>query len=292
MTEIGENTANHRIAIPSGGEIELAWGVATHTGHRRKHNEDSYVASPPLFAVADGMGGHSAGDLASAAVVRRLSEANEGPFGAPAEIGAALRLATRDIGEVSDEASLGVGTTVTGAMLTMEEGEVAWLVFNVGDSRVYVLQDDRLAQITVDHSVVQEMVDAGMIAAGDAESHPDSNIITRAVGFNADPVPDFWHIPVRQGMRLLLCSDGLTKEVDARIIGEILAAGTSCSEVVQELVVRALDAGGRDNVTAVVIDVAAAPDDAAGSSATQEQQAPGDDEDTIPRTAELPTQEE
>lgn len=280
MTEIGQNTANHRIEMPDGGAIELAWGVATHTGHRRKHNEDSYVAQPPLFAVADGMGGHSAGDLASAAVVRRLSEATSGRFGVPDEIGRALRLATDDIGDVSDEASLGVGTTVTGAMLTIDEDEPSWLVFNVGDSRVYILDNDRLVQVTVDHSVVQEMVDAGMISAGDAESHPDSNIITRAVGFNADPVPDFWHIPVRTGMRVLLCSDGLTKEIDAAAIGAALAAGTSPAEVVEQLVLQALDAGGRDNVTAVVVDVVEAP--APLEHGTDEPE----EDSTIPRRGE------
>lgn len=287
MTEIGENTARHGVALPTGGEIELAWAVATHTGHRRKHNEDSFVATPPLFAVADGMGGHSAGDLASAAVVRRLSEATKGRFGEPREIGRALQLATQDIGEVSDEASLGVGTTVTGAMLTMDDDEASWLVFNVGDSRVYLLEDGELVQVTIDHSVVQEMVDAGMIAAGDAETHPDSNIITRAVGFNADPVPDFWHIPIRAGTRLLLCSDGLTKEVDVATIAEVLAAGSGCDAVVTDLVERALEGGGRDNVTVVVIDVLSV------ETLTADQQAEGtqgsDDEDTIPRTEELPS---
>lgn len=291
MTEIGENTEHHRIEAP-GGVIELAWGVATHTGHRRKHNEDSFVANPPLFAVADGMGGHSAGDLASAAVVRRLSEAGAGEFGTADEIGGALHLATLDIAEVADEASLGVGTTVTGAMLSTSDGDAHWLVFNVGDSRVYILDDGDLVQVTVDHSVVQEMVDAGMIAAADAESHPDSNIITRAVGFNADPVPDFWHIPIRTGMRLLLCSDGLTKEVDADGIARILTAGTPASEVVEELVLRALDAGGRDNVTAVVIDVLEAPGGGAAHLDGDTSPTSVEEDSTIPRTAEVPATEQ
>ncbi|MCW4386685.1 protein phosphatase 2C domain-containing protein [Salinibacterium sp. SYSU T00001] len=288
MTEIGRNTSHHRLELPDGGEVELAWGVATHTGHRRRHNEDSFVASPPLFAVADGMGGHSAGDLASAAVVRRLAEATADIVGAPSEIGAALHLATQDIAEVSDEASLGVGTTVTGAMLTIEEGEASWLVFNVGDSRVYVVDAGVLAQVTVDHSVVQEMVDAGMISASEAEAHPDSNIITRAVGFNADPVPDFWHIPLRTGMRLLLCSDGLTKEVDLETIEGVLTAGSAAAVVVDELVERALQAGGRDNVTAVVVDVLSAPGGDGEATGPRGDDDAADEEDTLPPTGELP----
>jgi serine/threonine protein phosphatase PrpC len=260
MTEIGKNTARHGIELPRGGTVEIAWAAASDTGRRRQHNEDSFVAQPPLFAVADGMGGHSAGDLASAAVVTRLSEADLGDFGTPEVIGDALHLATLDIAEVADEASLGVGTTVTGAMLSLDGDEPSWIVFNVGDSRVYVFDNDRLVQVTVDHSVVQEMVDAGMIAAADAESHPDSNIITRAVGFNADPIPDYWQLPVRTGMRVLLCSDGLTKEVAADGIADVLATIGQPDDAVSKLVSLALEAGGRDNVTALVVDVLAAPE--------------------------------
>jgi serine/threonine protein phosphatase PrpC len=287
MTEIGSNTASHSVAIPGapGGTIELSWGVATNTGHRRKHNEDSYVATPPLFAVADGMGGHSAGDLASAAVVRRIAEAATGEFAETGVIEGALRLATTDIAAVADEASLGVGTTVTGAALVLVNGAPCWSVFNVGDSRVYLAEGGELSQVTVDHSVVQEMVDAGMISAGDAEHHPDSNIITRAVGFNAEPVPDFWLLPVRAGMRLLLCSDGLSKEVAGGQLAELVTAGALTAELAEELVLKALDAGGRDNITVVVIDVLAAPEivlPPAGAGAE------GDDdedmEDTVPRS--------
>ncbi|TQL48490.1 protein phosphatase [Homoserinimonas aerilata] len=293
MTAIGENTTGHSVALPGrdGEVIELAWAAETDTGHRRQHNEDSYVVSPPLFAVADGMGGHSAGDLASDAVVTRIAEAATGDFAEEDVIERALRKATKDITRVADEAHLGVGTTATGASLRVIDGQPFWSVFNVGDSRVYLAEGGELSQVTVDHSVVQELVDAGMITAEAAEHHPDSNIITRAVGFNADAVPDYWLLPLRTGMRLLLCSDGLSKELDSARIREILCGDGTVAQVAEELVLRALDAGGRDNVTVVVIEVVAAPQPEPGAESANvadDAQADSDEEadeegDTIPR---------
>jgi protein phosphatase len=257
---IGKSTPHHTLTVKEGqAPIVLAWGVDTHTGYRRRHNEDSLLAQPPLFAVADGMGGHSAGDVASKAVVTRLAEAATGAVTTAEVIDAALKAATADISLAADYSHLGVGTTVTGAAL-MAKGDVPhWAIFNVGDSRVYLYEDRTLDQITVDHSVVQELVDAGMITAGEAEQHPDSNIITRAVGFNADPLTDYWLIPLRQGMRLLLCSDGLTKEVSHDQLLQQLGAGNSAEQTSSLLVDAALASGGRDNVSVVVIDVVEGP---------------------------------
>ena len=257
MTEIGRNAGQHSITVPGrlGTGVVVAWGAATDIGRRRNHNEDSLIAESPMFAVADGMGGHAAGDVASAAVVARLAEAVVGDFTESEAIGRALHDATIDIGQAADEQSLGVGTTVTGAALTIDEGEPVWTIFNVGDSRVYAFDRNELEQVTVDHSVVQELVAAGLIRREDAESHPESNVITRAVGFNAEPRTDFWEIPVRRGMRLLLCSDGLTKEIDDDRIRLHLAAGLSPLETAQSLVDAALASGGRDNVTTIVVDV-------------------------------------
>ena len=262
MTVIGKSTPSHTVSVSgSDGTIVLAWGLDTHTGYRRRHNEDSIVATPPIFAVADGMGGHSAGDVASKAVVTRLAEAATGDVTTAEAIDAALKAATADISLAADYAHLGVGTTVTGAALMAKGGVPHWAIFNVGDSRVYLYEDRTLAQVTVDHSVVQELVDAGMISAGEAEQHPDSNIITRAVGFNADPVTDYWLIPLRQRMRLLLCSDGLTKEVPHDRLQEVLGAGHSAGQTSSLLVDAALASGGRDNVSVVVIDVIEGPAD-------------------------------
>ncbi len=257
VTQIGRSSAERSLVVPGRPDIAitLAWGAATDTGHRRSHNEDSLLSESPLFAVADGMGGHSAGDVASAAVVTRLAEIAVADFTESGAIEQGLRAATADITLAADEKQLGVGTTVTGAALTLQGGEPYWLVFNVGDSRVYALDHNELAQVTVDHSVVQELVQAGIIRAEEAEFHPDSNVITRAVGFNAEPMPDYWLLPVREGLRLLLCSDGLTKEIDDERIRLHLAASLAPGETAQALVDAALAAGGRDNVTAVVVDV-------------------------------------
>ena len=257
MTVLGQNTACHEMALPgtSPASLVLAWGVATDVGHKRSHNEDSLVAMAPIFAVADGMGGHAAGDVASDAVVARLAGLAEAGFTEPDAVVEALREATTDISHAIDEAELGVGTTVTGAAVTIHDGHPYWAIFNIGDSRVYLFARNVLTQVSVDHSVVQELVSAGLIKASDAEHHPDSNVITRAVGFNTEPVPDFWIIPVMLGSRLLLCSDGLTREVSDLRLRLHLAAGLSPEETAAALVDAALAEGGRDNVTAVVIDV-------------------------------------
>nr|MDQ2698636.1 protein phosphatase 2C domain-containing protein [Actinomycetota bacterium] len=261
------------LAIPErDASLRLSWAAATDTGRRRTANEDSWVAKLPLFAVADGMGGHSAGDLASAAVVEHLADVARGAFVTPEGIERALDAATSDIVELATETELGVGTTVTGAALVLQDGAPYFAIFNIGDSRVYRFERNELAQVTRDHSVVQELVDAGALTAADAEHHPDSNIITRAVGFGARPPLDYWMLPPRTGMRLLVCSDGLTKEVSDARIRMHLAAGLSAVETAGALVDAALASGGRDNVTVIVIDVIEAPDDS-------------DLEDTNPRHA-------
>ncbi len=276
MTEIGPNNEGIAVSIPGLPEdaLRLAWASATDVGHRRQVNEDSYVARSPLFAVADGMGGHSAGDLASAAVVTRLSEIVSTGVLEPQSIEDALQLATDDISTIAEDSELGVGTTVTGAAIVTHDEHLYFAVFNIGDSRVYKFEANELAQVTIDHSVVQELVESGTLTREEAESHPDSNIITRAVGFSSRPYPDFWMVPLRTGLRLLICSDGLTKEVSDERLRMHMAAGLSPHETAGALVDAALAAGGRDNVTAVVVDVLEAPDSV-------------DFDDTAPRTHRL-----
>lgn len=254
MTELGERRGSHRVSAGSGEPtFELSWGGVTDIGNKRAHNEDSYLASPPIFAVADGMGGHSAGDVASDAVVTRLSQLH-GDVVEPADVAKALGLATVDLASAIDEAGLGIGTTVTGAALTVVEGVLTWAIFNIGDSRVYLFEKFALEQITRDHSVVQDLVSAGMLDPKDAENHPDANVITRAVGFGGSPILDVWLLPVRADTRLLLCSDGLTREVSDPHIRELMSDGLSALETAEVLRDDALAAGGRDNITAVVID--------------------------------------
>jgi PPM family protein phosphatase len=261
VTEIGTGNSNFTIEIPGRDErVRIAWAAATDTGRKRAANEDSYVAQSPLFAVADGMGGHSAGDLASAAVVERLAEIITEDFLTPRRIERALEEATADISEIAADSDLGVGTTVTGAVLTLQDDEPYFAVFNIGDSRVYCFDRNELFQVTVDHSVVQELVEAGALTRDEAEHHPDSNVITRAVGFNAQPMPDFWMVQLHAGLRFLICTDGLTKEVSDENIRMHFAASLSPAETAGALIDAALAAGGRDNVTAIVIDVLEAPD--------------------------------
>ncbi|ROQ41279.1 protein phosphatase [Frondihabitans sp. PhB188] len=255
MTEIGRPTTAHTVRLGDEGSVLLDWAGVTDVGKRRAHNEDSFIAKSPLFVVADGMGGHSAGDVASDAVVTRLDAAASGDFFDTDSLEKALRLATDDIEVAAVGTELGVGTTVTGAILTKDGDAPYFTIFNVGDSRVYMLDSDVLRQVTVDHSVVQEMVQAGMLHPDDAESHPDSNVITKAIGFGAEPSPDYWRVPARPGLRLLICSDGLTKELNPRAIATLLGANASSEAAAQALVTAAVAAGGRDNVTAVVVDV-------------------------------------
>lgn len=262
MTQIGRSSRRHHIAVPGkdGARITLTWAALTDKGYRRAVNEDSLIAKSPIFAVADGMGGHAAGDFASSAVVTRLAEHVSAPFIGEEGVDTALKDAVDDMTKGVGQTDLGTGTTVTGFALTMAEGEPNWLVFNIGDSRVYELEEGELRQLTVDHSIVQELLDAGAITPSEAEVHPHSNVITRAVGFNEEPVPDFSLVPVTAGTRLLACSDGLTKELTEHGIRHYLTVGTSPLDAAGQLMDAALGNGGRDNVTVVVVDVMETPD--------------------------------
>lgn len=243
------------LLLPDGRTLSLSWAAISDVGLIRAVNEDSLVAQPALFAVADGMGGHSAGDFASQTVARRLHE-----IAAPValdtdHIEAALAVATEDILRVGEFTVRGVGTTVTGMALSTRDGEPCWMVFNIGDSRCYLATNEEPVRLTTDHSLVQEMVDSGMISAEEAEDHPDSNVITRAVGFELNPRPDFGFVTLVAGSRFLICTDGLTKELADSEIGTVLSTAPEAEEAAARLVDMALARQGRDNVTVVVVDV-------------------------------------
>ncbi|MFC5501206.1 PP2C family protein-serine/threonine phosphatase [Lysinimonas soli] len=259
MTRFGDDGVE--VHVPVAGhdrDLVLSWAARTEVGHRRAANEDSVLAGLPIFAVADGMGGHAAGDRASAAIAQRLAR-EPGPYAELAALEQAFIDAGAEIDALAEGIPIGVGTTITGAALVFDAPDPSFLVFNIGDSRVYRYERNELSQVTIDHSVVQELVDAGLIAAEDAENHPESNVITRALGFHDEPLPDIWRVPVRAGMRLLVCSDGLTKELGDDRIRLHLAAGMPAGETASALMDAALAAGGRDNVTLIVIDVIDAP---------------------------------
>lgn len=257
MSARGENATRRRLRISpdSDIEIELSWCALTNEGHRRENNQDSYVVIPPIFAVADGMGGHAAGEVASAAVVRRLAELGGNQAVTEDDINAALSNAVDDIELDTGEDESDAGTTVTGVCFGLEDDIPTWKVLNIGDSRVYQYFKGSLTQVTVDHSVVQHLIDTGAITPEEAEVHPHANIITRAVGFNEEPLPDYVSLALIPGQRLLLCSDGLTKEITDIGLQHFLSRAADTAEAAELLMQQALDNMGRDNITVIVIDV-------------------------------------
>jgi serine/threonine protein phosphatase PrpC len=242
----------------------LHWGSATDVGQARPVNEDSLWTSPTLFVVADGMGGHAAGEVASALAVAEFERLAEVGALRPADLLDTIGQANDQIVAAGAERGdrLPMGTTLTGvAVLSTEQGQEL-AVFNVGDSRVYRFAEGRLSQLTVDHSAVQELIDAGQLSREAARTHPRRNVVTRSLGTMPPPAPDIWVLPPVPGDRFVICSDGLTTELEDAEIAETVAAHPAPDAAAQALVRRANHAGGRDNVTIIVLDVAAVPDDA------------------------------
>lgn len=258
MTEIDVRTDTYVVDVPNGQPLQLSWASVTDTGRKRQVNQDALIVAYPVFAVADGMGGHEAGEVASAAVIARLAERVES--GDAVDRGAvedALRAAVIDMLDQVGESDLGTGTTVTGIVLGFSgpESDIpAWTVFNIGDSRVYRLLGDELIQVTLDHSVVQELISIGAITPDEAESHPHGNVITRAVGFSDEPLPDYTDVPIEDKARWLVCSDGLTKELTDFGLRHFLMQSPTPEAAVRSLVEAALENGGRDNISAIVLD--------------------------------------
>ncbi len=271
MTVHGENASRRHLAFTEGGEpdIELSWFGITDVGIRRDANQDSFLTVPPVFAVADGMGGHSAGEVASAAVVRRLNELAGDLKVTDTDILELLTQAVDDIEIDAGDTELGAGTTVTGVVISSEGDAPVWKVFNIGDSRVYQYFKGALSQITVDHSVVQHLIDTGAITEEEAEVHPHANVITRAVGLGETPIPDHTTLALIPGQRLLICSDGLTKELTDIGIQYFLSTQPTAERAARTLVEQALGNAGRDNVTVIVIDVHAVGDVIDTGSLTQ-----------------------
>lgn len=236
--------------------VTLDWAAATDVGNERAVNEDAVLASPPVFVVADGMGGHQAGDVASGLVVDRFGSIVDGGLNEVQDVVGLLDDVNESILQEGRRSVVraGMGTTAVGLLLVDNGDRASWLVFNIGDSRAYRLAGGELEQLSVDHSYVQELVDAGQISASSARTHPHRNVVTRALGVEEGPQPDIWLRAPAVGERFLLCTDGLSSEVDDRMIRRDLAGG-SAQEAAQRLVDSALAAGGHDNVTVLVVDV-------------------------------------
>nr|WP_307793557.1 protein phosphatase 2C domain-containing protein [Microbacterium stercoris] len=244
------------MALPTGLDAVLTWAGVTDRGRKRDINQDALLTAYPLFVVADGMGGHIGGEIASASAIDRLQRMVRKGEVSPQSIERALVKAVRDIGEHPDTTDEGTGTTVTGVYLDVTDKDAAWVALNIGDSRVYLQRDDALAQITTDHSLVQELVAAGRLSPEEAENHPYGNVITRAVGPSEGAVPDYVRIDVRDGDRFVICSDGLTKELTDYGILHFLRLHAEPAAAAEAMLEAALENGGRDNVTIVVLNVA------------------------------------
>jgi serine/threonine protein phosphatase PrpC len=257
--------------------------VRTDLGRVRAVNEDSVLARYPLYLVADGMGGHDRGDVASRRAIEVIAAAiaPDAPT-TPAELVAAVHAANAAVHELGAEAMS--GTTLTGMAVTAEPGGIAhWTVVNVGDSRVYRWNGRALTQLTVDHSVVQELIETGAITALEAEQHPERNTITRAVGPFATVDIDVWVLPYAPGQTFLICSDGLTKELPLERIEHLLAshATDDGATMADALVEAALRSGGRDNISAIVLETAGTVVDEFAGTGTRDR--PRELEDTLPR---------
>ena len=229
-----------------------SFGSRTDIGCLRDHNEDSLVVTPPLFAVADGMGGHAAGEVASEIAVRVLSElAPEHPDGEA--LGRAIEEANRAVIQAAREGRgrQGMGTTMTAAML---EGE-RLVIAQVGDSRAYLLHQGKLQQLTRDHSLMADMIEAGQLTPEEARTHPQRSVITRALGSDAHLHHDIYEINVETGDRLLICSDGLSGMIFDDQIENTLRRVQDPQRCASQLVNEAIAAGGHDNVTVIVADV-------------------------------------
>lgn len=234
--------------------FRLNYGFGSHRGLRRQLNEDSLVVTGNLFAVADGMGGHEAGEVASRICVETLAAGvKEVQDDLTAED--LQHLMVRADEAIREASGARAGTTLAGVAIVREHQGRYWMVFNVGDSRVYRLSEDEFSQVSVDHSEVQEMVDRGYISQAEAQHHPRRHVITRALGTGEAPDADFWMLPVHDGDRLMICSDGLTTEVEDERIRQELQSRHTAQDAVDGLIGLALRGGGRDNITVVVVDV-------------------------------------
>jgi protein phosphatase len=228
----------------------------TDTGRKRRHNEDSYVCAPPLFAIADGMGGAQAGEIASALAADALKESEANGGGEP-RVTELIQEANRRVHEraSTDAATSGMGTTITLALVG-DNGEIT--IGHVGDSRAYRLRDGRLEQLTDDHSLVAELVRRGELSPQEAEVHPQRSVITRALGTDPDVDVDAFTVESQPGDVYLICSDGLSDMVDARTLEEIVRTNRDDLDGAARALVQAANrGGGDDNITAILFDVVA-----------------------------------
>lgn len=246
----------------------LRVGSATDTGRVRSNNEDAKLVGDNLYAVADGMGGHQGGEVAAALAIETVSERVH--EATPEALVDGVRIANRAIYEraASDPELAGMGTTLCAAtLIDRDDGSQQMVIVNVGDSRVYLYREDELTQITVDHSLVEDLRREGRLTDEEAAIHPHRNVITRVLGVEPDVEVDEFGVVPHVGDRYLLCSDGLFNEVSVDGIAATLRRLDDPNEAVADLVRQANEEGGRDNITCVLVDVVDDGDAAIGNGA-------------------------
>jgi PPM family protein phosphatase len=257
--------------------------AATDTGRKRMRNEDAYVSRPPLFAVADGMGGARAGEVAARLAAAALEELGTGTKGEEGVAGL-IEEANRRIWEraITDPATSGMGTTVTAALVDEASGQVA--IGHVGDSRAYRFRGKELDQLTTDHSLVAELVQSGVLTPEEAERHPQRSAITRALGTEPSVRVETFTVDAEDGDLFLLCSDGLSVMLDDAEVAEALqGAERDPASAAVRLIAAANDHGGEDNITVVLFELldgepeaAGAPETSTPGPAAAPQETPGD----------------
>lgn len=242
------------------GNVSLRWGAVTHVGGHRTTNEDSYFVSDRVCLVADGMGGHAAGEVASGLVVESFESLDTAdPLGLLEfePLLSAINTRIREVG--SERGTIGMGTTIVGVALIPNGSGASAVVFNVGDSRCYRLTGATLRQVTVDHSHVQELIESGDITEDEAATHPMRNVVTRALGVDPTVRADYTVLD-DVNCRLLLCSDGLSGELPENVILDVLQQEADPNVAALRLVEHVLQGPAPDNITAVVVDVTVVAD--------------------------------
>jgi PPM family protein phosphatase len=261
------------------------YAVASDTGRRRRRNEDNYVVAPPLFAVADGMGGAQAGEVASKLAASALEGADSEELSGLERVGALIQKANRRVYDraTNDPSASGMGTTMTVALV---EG-MSVAMGHVGDSRAYLVRGDTMEQLTEDHSLVNELLKSGKLSEAEAQAHPQKNVIIRAVGTDPDVDVDAFTIEAEEGDVFLICSDGLTDMVEDEDILEIVDRHRDdLDKAVKELVQAANRGGGEDNITAVAFRIAAESGPSVEDTATMPALTDGDGSEPEERTRE------
>jgi len=262
-------------------KIGRAAGV-TDTGRRRLRNEDAFICEPPLFAVADGMGGARAGEVAAGLAAAALEEAGSGTHGAEG-VAELIVEANKRIWERSrnDPRTAGMGTTVTAALVDPESGTVA--IGHVGDSRAYLLREKALEQLTTDHSLVAELVESGVLTPEEAERHPQRSAITRALGTEPTVEVDAFTLQAAPGDLFLVCSDGLSAMISDDAVSSAIETADRDPERAADALISAANArGGEDNITVVLFEIV--DDDAPDPLPERE---PVIEETVLPATSEL-----